>query len=286
MSEISTLGLGLMGSVLARAFVNARRSVTVWNRSPDRTQPLIQLGANAANSVSAAVAASPVVLICIDSYQSALALFDTADVIRLLPGRVIVQLSTGSPNEARRAEAWFSSHGALYLDGAILGGPENIATARAMILYSGSRELFDRCSALLSVLGPGTRFVGANIGAAAAIDMAWLAGHCGTVAGVAHGAAICEAEGADLEIYASLFAEGDTARSMIDIIGRGAFTNPPATLSVWHTALRRLQEQARDAGISSEVPDLVSSILGRAAAEGFGAEHVAAIVKVLRKEHL
>jgi 3-hydroxyisobutyrate dehydrogenase-like beta-hydroxyacid dehydrogenase len=286
MSEISTLGLGLMGSALARAFVEARRSVTVWNRSPAKAQALVQSGASAANSVSAAVAASPVVLICIDSYETTQALFATPDVVKLLPGRIIVQLTTGSPNEARNAAAWFSSHEAQYLDGAILGGPANIATPRAMILYSGSRELFDRCKALLGVLGSGTRFVGANIGAAAAIDMAWLARHCGTYAGVAHGAAICEAEGADLEIYAALFAESDTARSMIDIIRKGAFANPPATLSVWHAALRRLQEQARDTGISSEVPDLVASIMGRAAAAGFGEEHVAAIVKVLRKEQV
>lgn len=286
MSEISTLGLGLMGSALARAFVEARHGVTVWNRSGAKAQPLVQLGAAAANSVSVAVAASPVVLICIDSYQSTLALFETPDVIKLLPGRVIVQLTTGSPNEARNAAAWFGSHDALYLDGAILGGPANIATPRAMLLYSGSRQLFDWCSALLGVLGPGTRFVGENIGAAAAIDMAWLARHGGTYAGVAHGVAICEAEGADLEIYASLFAEGDTARSMVDIIRKGAFANPPATLSVWHTALRRLQDQARATGISSEVPDLVLKLLGRAVAAGFGEEHVAAIVKVLRKEHL
>jgi 3-hydroxyisobutyrate dehydrogenase-like beta-hydroxyacid dehydrogenase len=70
MSDISTLGLGLMGSALARAFVNARRSVTVWNRSGAKAQALVQLGATAANSVSAAVAASPVALICIDSYQT------------------------------------------------------------------------------------------------------------------------------------------------------------------------------------------------------------------------
>ena len=64
-----------MGSALARAFVNARRSVTVWNRSGAKAHVLVQLGAAAANSVSAAVTASPVVLICIDSYQTTQALF-------------------------------------------------------------------------------------------------------------------------------------------------------------------------------------------------------------------
>jgi 3-hydroxyisobutyrate dehydrogenase-like beta-hydroxyacid dehydrogenase len=284
MTDISTLGLGVMGSALARAFINARRSVTVWNRSLARAQPFAQLGASAASSVSAAVAASPVVLICIDSYPTTQALFATPDVIEALPGKIIVQLTTGSPNEARKSEAWFSSHGASYLDGAILGGPANIGTPRAMILYSGRPEIFGRCSALLGALGGGTRFVGTNIGAAAAIDMAWLARHCGTYAGVAHGALICEAEGADLEVYASVFAESDTARWMIDVIRKGAYSNPPATLSVWNTALRRLQEQARDAGINSEVPDLVCGILDRAEAAGYGGEHIAAMVKVLRKE--
>jgi 3-hydroxyisobutyrate dehydrogenase-like beta-hydroxyacid dehydrogenase len=43
MSDISTLGLGLMGSALARSLVNGGHSVTVWNRSPARMQPLVDI---------------------------------------------------------------------------------------------------------------------------------------------------------------------------------------------------------------------------------------------------
>jgi 3-hydroxyisobutyrate dehydrogenase-like beta-hydroxyacid dehydrogenase len=238
----------------------------------------------AAGSVPQAVAASPVVLICIDGYRTTQALFDDAEVVRVLPGRIIVQLSTGSPSEARQAEAWFSARGALYLDGAIIGGPSLMGTPKGTVLYSGRRETYERCAALLGALGGGSRLIGEKIGAAAAIDMAYLARQYGMYAGVAHGALICEAEGADLEVYASLFAENDTGRGMIDVIRRNAFSNPPATLGVWNTALRGLQEQARDAGINSEVPDLVSGILDRAEAAGYGAEHIAAMVKVLRNK--
>jgi hypothetical protein len=48
-------------------------------------------------------------------------------------------------------------------------------------------------------------------------------------------------------------------------------------------AHRRLVEQASDAGISSEVPNLVAKILRRAEAVGYGRERVAAMVKVLRR---
>src|SRR5258708_17918564 len=283
MSDISALGLGLMGSAVARSFVNAGHRLTVWHRSAAKTRPLVQLGASAAGSVPAAVTASPIVLICIDSYRTTRTLFDKPDVISLLPGRTIVQLTTGSPSEARQADAWFSARGALYLDGAILGGPATMGTPQCTVLISGRHETFERCAALLGALGGGARHIGEKIGAAAAIDMAYLARQYGMYAGVAHGVLICESEGADLESYASVFAENDTGRWLIDVVRKCACANPHATLGVWNAALRGLQGQARDAGISSEVPDLVAGILDRAEAAGFGAEHIAAMVKVLRQ---
>jgi 3-hydroxyisobutyrate dehydrogenase-like beta-hydroxyacid dehydrogenase len=282
MSEISSLGLGLMGSAVARSFLRAGHRLTVWNRTGAKALPLVQLGAMAAESVAAAVGASPVVLICIDGYPAAQAMFDAPEVLRQLPGRVIVQLSTGSPSEARLADAWFSARGARYLDGAILGGPATMGTPGSIVLCSGPREIFDRCAVLLGALGGGTRYIGAKIGAAAAIDMAYLARQCGMYAGVAHGVLICEAEGADLGHFAAVFADNDAGRGMIDVVRKDSYSNPPATLGVWHAALRRLQQQAREAGINTEVPDLVSGILKRAEAAGLGAEHIAAMVKVLR----
>jgi hypothetical protein len=60
------------------------------------------------------------------------------------------------------------------------------------------------------------------------------------------------------------------------------FGDPTATLSVWNAALQRIREHARVADINSDVPDFVTGILDRAEATGHGAEHIAAMVKVLR----
>jgi 3-hydroxyisobutyrate dehydrogenase-like beta-hydroxyacid dehydrogenase len=284
MSDISTIGLGRMGSVLARCLLQAGCRVTVWNRSPAKAQPLARLGASAVDSVSAAVAASPVILVCIDNYETTQALFEAPSALRLLSQRTVVQLSTGTPKEASDAEAWFTSQGAFYLDGAILAGPEEIGTPATTILYAGRRETFERCRALLDSLGGGTRFVGEKIGSAAAIDMAWLSELYGALAGVVHGAVICEAEGVDLETYSSVFPKSDIARWMIDAIGKGDYSNPGATISVWNSALRHIRAQACDARINSEIPDFVAGILDRAEAAGLGQEHIAAMVKVLRRD--
>jgi len=281
-TDISTLGLGRMGSALAQAIIKAGHSVTVWNRSRQKIQALAELGAVAADSVSAAVAASSVILICIDGYKSTRELFEAPEVLRLLPEKTIVQLSTGTPKEARDAETWFLSHGAQYLDGVILGGPQAIGTRQVRLLYAGQKGVFDRCRTLLRSLGEDTRFVGENVGAPEAIDFAWLSKILGAFAGVAHGALICEAEGVGLEDFSTTFAEGDNARWMLDVIRKKAFSNPGATLRVWNVALRRVREQAREASINTEFPDFISDILDRAEAAGHGEEHIAAMVKVLR----
>jgi 3-hydroxyisobutyrate dehydrogenase-like beta-hydroxyacid dehydrogenase len=283
MSDISVLGLGHMGSALARSLAGAGRQVTVWNRSSEKMRPLAKLGAACADNVAAAVAASPLVLVCVDSYQTTRAIFQSENVLDELTGRIIVQLSTGTPKEARESETWFAFQRAQYLDGAILASPEAIGSSEATILYSGRRETFEFCREILKPLADDTRYVGEDVGRAAALDLAWLIQLFATFTGVAHGTLICQAEGVDLGLYSTLLGDG-SARWFLDVIKEKSFENPGATLSVWkNSALRRIQSHAREANISSEIPNSVSTILDRAEAAGFGDEHIAAIVKVLRK---
>ena len=71
MSEITVIGLGNMGSALARVLVENGRSVTVWNRSPEKAAPLLDQGAVLASHPAAAVAASPVIIMCVSNYAAA-----------------------------------------------------------------------------------------------------------------------------------------------------------------------------------------------------------------------
>jgi hypothetical protein len=72
---------------------------------------------------------------------------------------------------------------------------------------------------------------------------------------------------------------------IIETVKEDDFGDPTATLSVWNAAVRRVRTHARDAEINSEVPDFVAGILDRAESAGHGAEHIAAMVKVLRGAH-
>ena len=126
MSEITVIGLGLMGSALARAIQLAGHGLTVWNRSPAKTRPFVDNGVAAAPHIGSAISASPVILICVDNYAVTNSVLRSNNIEPLLAGRTVVQLSTGTPKEAREASEWMAARGVAYLDGAILAGPNQI----------------------------------------------------------------------------------------------------------------------------------------------------------------
>jgi 3-hydroxyisobutyrate dehydrogenase-like beta-hydroxyacid dehydrogenase len=282
MSAISVLGLGSMGAALARTLRQAGHPITVWNRSPEKMQALVAAGAIGAPSVAAAVSDSPVILVCVDNYAVTQSLLGASDVVSHLPGRIVVQLSTGTPSQARESAAWMSVHDVAYIDGAILGGPGQIGTADAQILFSGPEIAFRKIEDLIDCLGGDRRYLGENIRAAAALDLAWLCQRFGLFLGVVYGAYLCESENVPVDLYATMFPDGDRARMLAQIIHSDDYANPGATLAVWAAALQRVRTQAGDAGLNNEIPEFIADLFERAMAAGHGEEDVAALIKVLR----
>src|SRR5688572_16260740 len=137
MSEVTVIGLGNMGSALARALLDAPqgRAVTVWNRSPEKAAPLVDKGAGLASSLSAAITDSPIIMMCVTNYTAANHIL--SEVAANLPGKLLVQFTTGLPKDARAGETWAEEHGVEYLDCAITGSPSSIGSANAHILVAG-----------------------------------------------------------------------------------------------------------------------------------------------------
>ena len=288
MSKLTCIGLGLMGSALARAVLAAGHPITVWNRSPGKAESLVGLGAQEARSIAEALAASPVLLICIDNYASTRALLEPEGNAGRLAGRTIVSLTTGTPREAEELSAWVEAQGARYLDGAILCGPSQIGSTSGEILVSGDAPVWHSVSPLLTCLAGKVRHVGARVGAAAALDFAWLTMSYVQFIGVAHAARICQSEDIDLQEFIELFpheplrADTDTETCKLAWIIREAdYGRPTATLQVWGAALSHLQVQARDAGIPSDIPDFIQGYFERALGMGLGQEEAIAIHKTL-----
>ena len=281
MSDVTMLGLGAMGSAIARALLSAGHSVTVWNRTHRKVEPFVARGADAPEELADAVKASPIILVCIDNYSSTRQLLEQDGVFRHLSGRTLVQLSTGSPREARDSETWVSATGADYLVGAIMPYPDGIGGEDAQILFAGPQRVYEHCKPYLDCLGGDLRYLGANIGAAATLNMALLTHELCVYLGALHGAQICRSEGVGIDLLSSMFPEGDWARHLTQVIHAGDYDNPGATIEVWSAALKAIEEQARDRRINAEIPGFVSSLLERAISSGLGGKDIAALIDVL-----
>ncbi len=281
MSDISVLGLGLMGGALARAIQQAGYDITVWNRTVGKMEPFIADGAEGASSVVSAVDASSVVIICVDDYAVTQDFMGADDVESILPGKTVVQLSTGTPTGAQEAREWFKERGAEYIDGEILALPEGIGADDTVILLAGPESVYRQIEPLLQCLAGDLRYFGENVRAPSALNLGWLCQRFGMLLGALHGVNLCNSENVGVDSYASLFPEGDRVHLLARTIHTGDYENPSATVRVWQAVIERIQNQADEAGINNKFPEFAAGILRKGVKAEYGEEDISALFKVL-----
>ena len=244
---------------------------------------MIELGAKSSASLAEAINASPRVLICINGYSNARLLLDDPEIIPLLSNRTIIQLSTGTPGEARQMEQWIEQQGGHYLDGSIMVYPESIGSPQGQILVSGKEEVFNNSGTYLHFLGDDIRYLGCKIGAASALDLATVTRLVVNTVGVIHGANVCQSEGVSLEQFAAMFPEGDRAHSLAMKIHNNEFEeNISASVDVSIGVVSSIKRQADDLGINSELPGFILGLYERAVAAGYSKLDNASLIKILR----
>jgi 3-hydroxyisobutyrate dehydrogenase-like beta-hydroxyacid dehydrogenase len=283
MSEVTVIGLGNMGSALAHVLLEKGRAVTVWNRSPEKAAALVDRGAVLAPSAAAAVVASPIILVCVTNYAAANRIL--VEAVSVLPGKSLVQLSTGSPQEARASETWSHAHGAEYLDCAITGSPESIGTPNAHILVSGRQVMFQKAEPILRVLASNLDYKGELIGLAAAWEMIFIMHYYGMFLSLFHSVQICQAEGIPLEQFIMLLGEQgkNYEKWLCENIQSGNYQETSSPLELWAGGIGQIAKHAQDSGIHAEFPQLAARLFQQAMDAGYGREEVSALFKVLQK---
>ncbi|MEU4948741.1 NAD(P)-dependent oxidoreductase [Streptomyces lavendulae] len=285
-SAVTVLGLGSMGRSLARAFLDAGLSVTVWNRTPGRDHELVERGAVGAASAEEAVAASGLTVICVVNYDAADAVLRAAPVARALKGRTLVNLSADTPERARETGAWADRHGIRYLDGAIMTPTTTIGTAASVYLHSGPEDLYREHRPLLEALGGTHTHLGEDTGRAAAYDIALLDVFWTAMAGYAHAVALARAEGITARELAP-FAQGigailpplfaETAADFDD----GGFSGEGNPLTSGASSMAHIVHASEAHGIDAGVMRAAEGMARRAIGLGHGTDGFIRVAEVL-----
>lgn len=287
MSDVTVIGLGPMGTALAELLLEADQRLTLWNRSADKARPLVERGAVLASSPDTAIAASPITLVCVYDYDAAQSILSVAGAPAALRTRLIINLGTGGPDEAKRIEAHVRSHGGRYLDGAIQAAPSQMGRDDTPLFISGPESDFIESEALLRKLAGNLVYLGGQIDAAAHMDLATLSYVYGSYAGFLHGAHIAEATGIDVATYGDLVnaiapSFGAFFQHQGHVVASGDFRVTESPLRISIPAVRRILRTSERLGLNTEIPALVDGWLQRASAAGMADEELAALIKVLR----
>ena len=123
----------------------------------------MELGAEVAPDALAAIDASPVAVACVTGYDDLRALLEPVPADGLA-GRTIVNLTTGTLEEAQEMQELVTSRGALYLDGHIPIYPRHIGLPETIIMFCGPTALWEQNRALLLALGGASLYFGEEIG--------------------------------------------------------------------------------------------------------------------------
>ncbi|GAB3119803.1 NAD(P)-binding domain-containing protein [Streptomyces calidiresistens] len=283
-TSFTLLGLGAMGRALAAAALDAGHSPTLWNRTPGRAGELLARGAREAASAREAITSADLIIVCLYDHASVHETLDPeSDALR---GRTLINLTTTTPEEARELSAWAAQRDIAYLDGAVMSVPGAIGSAEALILYSGSPEVFTTHREFLNTWA-GSTHEGEDPGLASLWDLALLSGMYSMFAGFLQGVAMLQSAGVGAAEYAERAAP--FLASMTELLGHSTehldkrdYGEPLQSLEWTTTLLDTITRAASEQGITPAPVDMVQRLIRRQIDAGHGAEDFDRIIESMR----
>ncbi len=173
MAEVGYVGLGVMGSGIAKRLLDAGHAVTGWNRTRDKAQPLLDSGMRWGDTPREVAERSEIVFTMVTNTAAVLAVTEGPDGILagLAPGKVYVDQSTASPDNTRALAARVAEAGADMLDAPVSGSVITLEQGKLSVMVGGDESVFARVLPVLEAIGPKVFHVGPN-GAAVTIKIA------------------------------------------------------------------------------------------------------------------
>jgi 3-hydroxyisobutyrate dehydrogenase len=180
MNTVAFLGTGTMGHGLATSALRAGIPTVVWNREPESTRDLAELGADVAETAADAARRAKVVVTMVTDADAVMSIAQEQGMLEALaPGTVWVQMSTiGVEGIERVAELVDRERpDVTLLDAPVSGSKDSAEQGQLTIFASGPREARSRVAPLFDALGQRTIWVG-EVGTGSRLKLVnntWLA---------------------------------------------------------------------------------------------------------------
>jgi 3-hydroxyisobutyrate dehydrogenase-like beta-hydroxyacid dehydrogenase len=171
--KIGFIGLGQMGSAMAANLLKAGHDVTVFNRSPEKSRSLLDLGAHQATSIAGACKGEAVITMLADDSAAAQVALANDGIIGSLPkGATHISMSTISVALSKDLAQAHAAAGQRFVSAPVFGRPEMAAAAKLFVVAAGDSATVEACKPLFSAIGQKMFSIGTEPSAANLVKLA------------------------------------------------------------------------------------------------------------------
>jgi 3-hydroxyisobutyrate dehydrogenase-like beta-hydroxyacid dehydrogenase len=285
MADLGYVGLGVMGSAVTRRLLAAGHTVSVWNRTPEKAEPLLESGARWADSPRAVAERSEVVFTMVTNTAAVQAVTNGPDGILagLGPGKVYVDMSTASPANTRALAEKVAAAGAQMLDAPVSGTSITVEAGKASVMVGGAEDAFERVKPIFEAIGPKVFHLGPS-GAAVTMKIAVNLSLAVQMLAFSEGVLLAEKSGISRERAVEVMLASVIASPMVAYRGPLVLGHPDEVWFDCHMMQKDLN-LALELGRELEVPlpttAVTNELLTAANAMGIGERDFAVLFDVL-----
>jgi len=287
--KVAIIGLGNMGSGIARNILKAGYDLTIWNRTRSKMTPLLQLGAKgAASAAEAASGADLVISALMDDASIEQMLVGSGQVLRAMkPGAIHLCAATISPRFAAVLKKLHEENDTRYVSGPVLGRPDAAEEGSLVTLLAGDSDALEQvkqvsetyCAQVISLPGEpqsaNVMKLGLNYMVAASIEA------------MSEAYALVEANGGDTGLMANILASqfyAHPAPKMYaqKIVQREFQGAAGFALTGGLKDIRLMIDAAREQGVDLDIAKAIEGKMIEAVNKGLGDKDWSAIYEITR----
>ena len=275
MSErVGFVGLGVMGLPMARNLIAAGVELVVHSRSPGPVEAAVAEGADSAAGPKEVAAACDVTILMLpdDAAVEAVVEGEGGLLEGIRAGRLVIDMSTVSPELERRLAARLGDAGAAMLDAPVSGGDVGAKAGTLSIMVGGTQEAFERAQPLFDVLGDTVVRVGGH-GSGQVVKACNQIVVALTIEAIAEALVLGSKAGVRPETILEVLSGGLAANRVIEVRGPNMLEHrfdPGFAIDLHHKDLGIALKTAREAGVSLPATALVDQMLSSLRERGRG----------------
>jgi 3-hydroxyisobutyrate dehydrogenase-like beta-hydroxyacid dehydrogenase len=282
--KIGFIGLGTMGLPMASNLLKAGYELAVYNRTPAKAGPLLEKGAQLAESPADAARRSEITITMLTANQAVEeAILGENGVIRgAAPGSVLIDCSTISPKTSKMAASRLAEIGIDHLDAPVTGSEPHAYEGSLTFMVGGKKSVYERCLPLFQAMGKRYFHVGES-GAGSYAKLANNTIGAINLLSLSEGLAMAAKAGIDPRQFLEIISGGGARSGMADnkahkILERDF--HPHFKTALMHKDLGLALEMANEINLPVPVLSTVREMLFIAMSKGLASEDMCSVIKI------